>query len=279
VRRRDRGHSESDELTPASDPLFDATELTTGRHYVDDTKTERLSILEPIWARIREDAERIVTKEPALAAFLTANVLRFHSFDGAASDLLAERLAETTFPAARLRALCEEAFNRSLALCNEVAEDHSACLSRLGPGTLAYALLLYDAGFVGLMAQRFVRWIWHTDRRELAVYLAARVTSVFGVDVHPRAEVAGGLAVAAPLAIGAGVSIERGVSIGRNVVIEADGSGAPWIRDGAVLGHGVYVVGKVTIGRKARVAAGSTVLTDVAPHAFVAGSPARPLGK
>ena len=127
---RDRGRSDSDELTPASEPLFDASELTTGKHYVDDTKTERLSILEPIWARIREDAARVVNKESALGAFLTANVLRFHSFDGAASDLLAERLAEPTFPAARVGLLCEEAFGRSLALCNEVAEDHSRTSAR-----------------------------------------------------------------------------------------------------------------------------------------------------
>ncbi len=252
-------------------------EISTGRHYVDDTKTERLSILEPLWARIREDAERTVQEEPVLAAFLTANILRFHSFDGAASDMLAERLSEPTFPAARVRALCEEAFGRSLAFCNEVAEDHSASLARIGPRPSAYALLLYDAGFLGMLGQRFVKWIWHTHRPALALYLASRVTRVFGVDVHPRAELAGGLVIAGRAFIGAGTSIERGVFVGRNVVIEGDERGAPRIRENAYLGHGVAVVGKVVVGKAARVVSGSTVVADVPAHIVVGGSPARPL--
>lgn len=50
------------------------------------------------------------------------------------------------------------------------------------------------------------------------------------------------------------------------------------VEDGATIGANATIVCGVTIGRRAFVAAGSVVTRDVAPHALVAGSPAKPLG-
>jgi hypothetical protein len=50
------------------------------------------------------------------------------------------------------------------------------------------------------------------------------------------------------------------------------------IEDGASLGASVTVVCGVTIGHDAMVGAGSLVHRDVAPHALVAGVPARQMG-
>jgi len=46
-----------------------------------------------------------------------------------------------------------------------------------------------------------------------------------------------------------------------------------------LIGAGATVLGNITVGKGAQVAAGSLVLKDVPPKTMVAGSPARPLGK
>jgi len=50
------------------------------------------------------------------------------------------------------------------------------------------------------------------------------------------------------------------------------------VGDGASIGAGAVCIAPLTIGEWALVAAGSVVTKDVAPHALVAGSPARQIG-
>jgi len=51
------------------------------------------------------------------------------------------------------------------------------------------------------------------------------------------------------------------------------------VEDNVLIGAGATVLGNITVGKGAQVAAGSLVLKDVPPKTMVAGSPARPLGK
>lgn len=50
------------------------------------------------------------------------------------------------------------------------------------------------------------------------------------------------------------------------------------VGDGAAIGAGAVVVAGVRVGRWAMVGAGAVVVHDVAPHALVAGNPARRIG-
>ncbi|MBA5690092.1 serine O-acetyltransferase [Rugamonas apoptosis] len=97
-----------------------------------------------------------------------------------------------------------------------------------------------------------------------SVRVGARVTFAYqglGVVVHERAVLGSDIYVGAQVVIGG-----RG---GRHEV--------PVIHDGAFLGVGAKILGPVTIGAGAKVAAGAVVLNDVAPGVTVAGVPARPV--
>jgi len=227
-----------------------ASEVSTGRHYVEDTQTERLSVLEPIWSRLRREAEEHVATEPDLSAFLTASILRFHSFDHAASESLGDTLGEPTHPAKRATALVADAFSRSLALCTEVAEDFEATLRQ--HSCPSWSILLHDSGFRGLVTHRIAAWLAHTGRPVLALYLTSRATQVFGVDVELGATLAGGIVVSPGVFIGRDSVLGQGVRLGRNSVVR-----------GAVVGRGATVL------------PGSVVLSTVQSEAVVAGIPAR----
>jgi acetyltransferase-like isoleucine patch superfamily enzyme len=93
-----------------------------------------------------------------------------------------------------------------------------------------------------------------------------------------------------------GVHLEDGVFIGHGVMftndlypraVNTDGSlqtEADWsvvethVKAGASLGSNVTVIGGVTIGENALVAAGAVVAKDVKPYAIVAGVPAMVVG-
>ena len=51
----------------------------------------------------------------------------------------------------------------------------------------------------------------------------------------------------------------------------------PTIRRGVHIGTGAKVIGPVTVGAGAQIGANAVVVTDVAPHTTVVGSPARPI--
>ena len=53
----------------------------------------------------------------------------------------------------------------------------------------------------------------------------------------------------------------------------------PKVSDNVLIGASATILGNITIGKGAQVAAGSLVLKDVPPRTMVAGSPAKEVGK
>ena len=53
----------------------------------------------------------------------------------------------------------------------------------------------------------------------------------------------------------------------------------PKIHDNVLIGASATILGNIVVGKGAQVAAGSLVLKPVPPHAMVAGSPAKEIGK
>ena len=64
---------------------------------------------DPLFARIRQEAEEAARREPELALFLAVNVLNHDTLEGAVSHRVASRLDHRDLPAALIRQTFEEA--------------------------------------------------------------------------------------------------------------------------------------------------------------------------
>jgi serine O-acetyltransferase len=243
-----------------------------------------LARTDPIFARIRAEAEEIVRREPELAGFILATVLNHETLESAIVHRLAARLDHQEVPGDLIRqhylevlahdSAIGEAFRADLIA---VADRDPACLRMIEP-------LLYFKGFHAIETYRLAHVMWKEGRRDFALYLQSRSSEVFQTDIHPAARLGKGIFLdhATGLVIGSTAVVEDDVSMLQDVTLGGTGKERgdrhPKIRRGVLIGAGAKILGNIEVGDCARVAAGSVVLSPVPHNRTVAGVPARVVG-
>ena len=227
---------------------------------------------DPLFARIRQEAEEAIRREPELALFLAVNILNHDTLEGAVSHRVASRLDHRDLPAALIRQTFDEAIARDPSIGEAfradimaVADRDPACLRMMEP-------LLYFKGFQALQAYRLSHWLLKSGKRDFALMLQSLVSATFGVDINPAARIGKGVFLdhATGLVVGETTVIEDNVSILQSVTLGGTGKETgdrhPKIRHGVLIGAGAKILGNIEIGYCARVAAGSVVLQPVPPR-------------
>ncbi len=240
---------------------------------------------DPIWQAIRGEVEREAEKEPILASFLHASILRHPTLEGVVSFLVADHLGCTTMDSETVRGLVDEALQDDPGIAQAIRADLAAVKER-DPACGGYSVaLLYLKGFHALESYRVAHWLWQQGRRDLALFLQSRISAVFDVDIHPAARIGRGIMLdhATGVVIGETAVVEDNVSILQQVTLGGTGKEAgdrhPKVRAGVMIGAGAKLLGNIVIGQGAKVGAGSVVLEDVPPHCTVAGVPAKIIGR
>jgi len=238
-----------------------------------------------LWPLLRAAAESAAAEEPLLAPMLAALIHRRAGFEDGVAEVLGSRLSDHLLGPGPLSALIAETLAEAPEIAAGAAHDLVAIGARdpAAHGGLLTPFLHYK-GFHALSAHRVAHRLWQVGRRAVAQALQARVSQALGVDIHPAARFghgvfidhATGVVIGETAVVGNDVSILQGVTLGGTG--KEAGDRHPKVRDGVLLGAGAKVLGNVTIGRGAKVGAGSVVLRDVPPCATVAGVPARIVG-
>ncbi|GJE56060.1 MULTISPECIES: serine O-acetyltransferase [Methylobacterium] len=241
-------------------------------------------VVDPLWSRVRSEAEIVVRDEPQLASFFVATILNHHSLEAAVAHRVATRLGHASLPADLVAHGFREAFEGDPELGRSIRADIAAVMDRDPATTRALEPVLYFKGFHALQAHRLAHWYWNQGRRDLALYLQSRSSEVFQTDIHPAARIGRGVFLdhATGLVVGSTAVIEDDVSILHAVTLGGTGKQGgdrhPKIRRGVMIGAGAKILGNIEVGACARVAAGSVVLRPVPPHTTVVGVPARVVG-
>ena len=142
-------------------------------------------------------------------------------------------------------------------------------------------VVLTYSGFHALVMYRFAHFLYLHRWR-----LAARMVSQFakfltGVEIHPAARIGTGVVIDH----GEGVVIGETAEVGNNVLIyqgvtlggtgKDQGKRHPTVCDNVMISAGAKVLGPFTVGKGAKIGAGSIVLKEVPPNATVVGVPGR----
>jgi serine O-acetyltransferase len=243
-----------------------------------------LGTVDPVWARVRGEAEDVVRREPAMASFIAATVLNHERLENAVAHRIAARLDHFEVGDASLYQAFQDALAAEPEIGTALRADIAAVADRDPACTRYLEPVLYFKGFHALQAHRFAHRLWHLGRQDLALYLQSRVSSALQVDIHPVVPIGRGVFIdhATGVVIGATAVVEDDVSILQGVTLGGTGKERgdrhPKIRHSVLLGAGAKVLGNIEVGAGSRVAAGSVVLRAVPPCVTVAGVPARVVG-
>src|SRR5690606_41755892 len=90
-------------------------------------RNQPLSICDPVWERLRKEAEEMAAGEPMLASFLYVTLLNHRNFESALSYHLAQKLAHPEMRAMQLRELVAEA----LEAAPEIEIGRASCRERV----------------------------------------------------------------------------------------------------------------------------------------------------
>src|ERR1041385_8361649 len=246
---------------------------------------ERVATCDPIWSALREQAEALAQREPALASFAHATVLKHERLESALSYHLAKKIGGEDLSPMMTREIFDEALAADPTMGEAVRADLSAVFER-DPACHAHVeAFLFYKGFHALESYRIANWLWQSGRHAMALYFQSRISELFGVDIHPAARLGKGLMIdhATGVVIGETAVVEDDVSMLHGVTLGGTGKEHedrhPKIRRGVMLGAGAKVLGNIEVGHCARVAAGSVVVKAVPHNVTVAGVPAKIVGE
>jgi serine O-acetyltransferase len=240
---------------------------------------------DPLFARVRIEAEEAARRDPALASFLMTAILNHDTLEHAVVHRVAERLDHRDAPGALIRQAYDDVIARDSSIGVAFRADMVAVIDRDPACLRLMEPLLYFKGFHALQTHRLAHALLKSGRRDFALYLQSRASSVFGVDINPAARIGKGIFLdhATSLVVGETTVIDDDVSILQGVTLGGTGKETgdrhPKIRHGVLIGAGAKILGNIEIGHCARVAAGSVVLSAVPHNKTVAGVPARIVGE
>jgi serine O-acetyltransferase len=244
-----------------------------------------LDKVDPVWARVRREAEDIVRREPELATFIYSTILHLDTLEAAIVYRLAERLDHPALSGELIRQAYTDALKDTPFIGESFRADIAATVDRDPATHRLIEPVLYYKGFHAIETHRLAHWLWSQGRRDFALYLQSRASAVFQCDIHPAARIGRGIFLdhATSLVVGETAVIEDDVSMLHDVTLGGTGKEAgdrhPKIRYGVMIGAGAKILGNIEVGHCARIAAGSVVLKSVPNNVTVAGVPARVVGR
>lgn len=258
----------------------DMTEQTLQR-----SAQTKLEILDPVWQRVRQEAEQVVKDEPVLSSFIYSTILSHRRLEGAVIHRLVDRLQNPAMDSEVIRQAYREAIDSDPFIAEALRADIVAVADRDPACDRFLDPLLYFKGFQALQTHRLAHWLWNNGRQDFALYLQSVSSERFQVDIHPRVRCGKGIFLdhATGIVVGGTAVIDDDVSILQGVTLGGTGKESgdrhPKVRQGVLIGAGAKVLGNIEVGHCSRIAAGSVVLQPVPEMTTVAGVPAKIVGK
>ncbi len=248
-------------------------------------KVASFDSIDPIFTRLRVEAEEAIHREPEISGIMISTVLNHDTLEAAIIHRLAARLGHPEVPGEHIRKTYLDVIAHDPAIGEAFRADLVAVIDRDPACSRLIEPVLYFKGFHAIQTHRLAHALWIAGRKDFALYLQSRSSEVFQTDVNPAAKFGKGIFLdhATGLVVGSTAVIEDDVSMLQDVTLggtgKEKGDRHPKIRHGVLIGAGAKILGNIEIGHCARIAAGSVVLHPVPNNKTVAGVPAKIVGE
>ncbi len=249
--------------------------------YIFMRMTNQNANIEAGWAQLRAEAQTLAQHEAALRPLASRCIVDCHSFAQSLAVLLSMPIDHAQLRSDELRVLFADVYAAHPDLLDTAMADLRSVLKYDPAATDLITPFLFFKGYKALQLHRIAHVYWQQGRKNLAYFLHSQCAAIFSVDIHPAATVGSGVTFdhATGIVIGETAIIGNNVLILHNVTLGGKGDQCgdrhPIVEDDVVIGAGAKILGRVTIGKGAFVAAGGLVLQHVAPGTTVAGVPAK----
>lgn len=136
-------------------------------------------------------------------------------------------------------------------------------------------------GFKALRAHKKAKWFLNHKMPFIARAISQKSAHKTGIEIHPGATIGKrvvidhghGIVIGETAEIGDDVLIYQGVTLGGTG--KDIGKRHPTVENGVMIGSGAKVLGPITIGAHAKIAAGAVVVENVDPNCTVVGVPGK----
>ena len=140
-------------------------------------------------------------------------------------------------------------------------------------------IILIYPGFKALRSHKKAHWFYNHNMPFIARAISQRSAHKTGIEIHPGAKIGRrvvidhghGIVIGETAEVGDDVMIYQGVTLGGTG--KDIGKRHPTVESGVMIGAGAKVLGPITIGKNAKIAAGAVVVKDVEPNCTVVGVP------
>lgn len=163
----------------------------------------------------------------------------------------------------------------------KLIEDYRAVRERdpaaRGPLT---TILLYS-GFHAVALHRLAHLVYRCHLVFVARAISQVARFLTGVEIHPAANIGGGLFIdhGTGVVIGETAELGRGCTLYQGVTLGGTGKDRgkrhPTLGDNVMVGAGAKILGPFTVGSDSKIAAGAVVLSAIPPGSTAVGVPAR----
>ena len=164
---------------------------------------------------------------------------------------------------------------------SEYKESINAFLDHDPAARSGLEIVLLYPGFKALRSHKKANWFLRHNMPFIARYISQRCAHKTGIEIHPGATIGrrvcidhgSGIVIGETTEIGDDCMIYQGVTLGGTG--KDVGKRHPTLESGVMVGSGAKVLGPITIGHNAKVAAGAVVVKDVPDNCTVVGVPGR----
>jgi len=251
-----------------------------------------MALTDPLLAEIRNDARKVEQDDPVMRP-IAHSVLVQPSFTHVLAARLANKMAgpvvkfSVWFPV--MVDVMEQEYDPKLhpgfTVSDMAREDLRVIQERDPAAESSLFSLLYFKGYLGIQANRVAHVLWRCQRKALALQLQSRVSQVFAMDIHPAATLGHelmidhgtGVVIGETCVIGNRCTLLHGVTLGATG--KDHGQRHPLLGDDVLIGAGVSVLGRITLGNQCKIGASSVVLKSIPEGATAIGCPAKVVGK